>query len=365
MNKLIPKALTPLTDENGLLMREWYLYLASLEPAAGGGAVGTVTGLNTDNTDPANPVVQISVDGVTITGDGTPGDPLISAASAGAVWGGIIGTLSDQTDLQAALDLKVPTARTISAVAPLSGGGDLSANRTLTTSMATSRLIGRTTAGAGVMEEISVGAGLALAAGSLANTVTQYTDELAQDAVGPILTDTATIDFTYNDGVPSITADVKDDSITYAKMQDVSAASRLIGRGDSGAGSPEEITLGSGLSMTGTTLSASDPVVDSVAYAASLALDWDGVDEIRVGALTGNLDITAMSNMVDGKRYVLKLLQDGTGGRTVTVSAANVRYSEDMPSLWYSTTASKASLFGFRYDGTDSKADLVAQVAGY
>lgn len=40
--------------------------------------VASVTGLNTDNTDPANPIVMISVDGVTITGDGTSGNPLVS-----------------------------------------------------------------------------------------------------------------------------------------------------------------------------------------------------------------------------------------------------------------------------------------------
>jgi hypothetical protein len=49
----------------------------------GGGTVDSVTGLNTDNTDPTNPIVQISVDGTTITGDGTPGNPLVSAASGG------------------------------------------------------------------------------------------------------------------------------------------------------------------------------------------------------------------------------------------------------------------------------------------
>jgi len=43
-----------------------------------GGGVQSVSGLNTDNTDPANPMVQISVDGVTITGAGTPGSPLVS-----------------------------------------------------------------------------------------------------------------------------------------------------------------------------------------------------------------------------------------------------------------------------------------------
>lgn len=50
---------------------------------------------------------------------------------------------------------------------------------------------------------------------------------------------------------------IDNDVVTYAKMQNVSAASRLIGRGDSGSGDPQEITVGSGLTMTGTTLSAS------------------------------------------------------------------------------------------------------------
>lgn len=40
-----------------------------------------------------------------------------------------------------------------------------------------------------------------------------YTDEEARDAVGGILTDSATIDFTYNDGANTITADVIDEGI--------------------------------------------------------------------------------------------------------------------------------------------------------
>jgi len=43
-----------------------------------GSGVTSVTGLDTDNTDPANPIINISVDGVTITGSGTPIDPLVS-----------------------------------------------------------------------------------------------------------------------------------------------------------------------------------------------------------------------------------------------------------------------------------------------
>jgi hypothetical protein len=45
-----------------------------------------------------------------------------------------------------------------------------------------------------------------------------YTDEEAQDAVGGILVDSSTIDFTYTDATPEITAIVKDNSITEAKQ---------------------------------------------------------------------------------------------------------------------------------------------------
>jgi hypothetical protein len=46
--------------------------------------VQSVTGLDTDNTDPLNPVVQIAVDGVTVTGDGTLANPLVSVGGGGS-----------------------------------------------------------------------------------------------------------------------------------------------------------------------------------------------------------------------------------------------------------------------------------------
>lgn len=42
--------------------------------------VQSVTGLDTDNTDPQNPIVKISVDGTSITGLGTPASPLIATS---------------------------------------------------------------------------------------------------------------------------------------------------------------------------------------------------------------------------------------------------------------------------------------------
>lgn len=66
-------------------------FVASLPPAG----VESVTGLNTDNTDPLNPIVEISVDGVTITGDGTPGNPLVSVADGVQ---SVTGLDTDNTD---------------------------------------------------------------------------------------------------------------------------------------------------------------------------------------------------------------------------------------------------------------------------
>ena len=46
------------------------------------GGVQSVTGLNTNNADPVNPVVRISVDGTTITGNGTPSSPLVATSTS-------------------------------------------------------------------------------------------------------------------------------------------------------------------------------------------------------------------------------------------------------------------------------------------
>lgn len=45
-------------------------------------------------------------------------------------------------------------------------------------------------------------------------------------------------------------------TLAYSRIQNVSATNRLLGRASAGAGVIEEITIGSGLTLTGTTLSA-------------------------------------------------------------------------------------------------------------
>jgi len=67
---------------------------------------------------------------------------------------------------------------------------------------------------------------------------------------------------------------IDNDAVTYAKIQNVSAASKLLGRGSaSGSGDVEEITIGSGLSMSGTTLSTSGGGGGLVNFAETYNLD--------------------------------------------------------------------------------------------
>jgi hypothetical protein len=75
------------------------------------------------------------------------------------------------------------------------------------------------------------------------DALTAALPESAQDAVGTILTDTATIDFTYNDAVgPTITADVKTDSITNTLLANM-AQTTVKGRAAAaGTGDPTDLT---------------------------------------------------------------------------------------------------------------------------
>jgi hypothetical protein len=95
---------------------------ACIEDLRNAPSVRTVTGLNTDNTDPSNPIVKISVDGTTITGLGTPASPLVNAGVT-KITAGTNVTLTPTTGIgDVTIDVTVPGAFT-HYIGELYGGG--------------------------------------------------------------------------------------------------------------------------------------------------------------------------------------------------------------------------------------------------
>jgi hypothetical protein len=137
-------------------------------------------------------------------------------------------------------------------------------------------------------------------------------------------------------GTGTFAATIANDAVTYAKIQNVSAASRLLGRGASGgSGNTEEISIGSGLAISGTTLAVSgyNPfdqslnTTDAVTF-PSITLT-DGIINSQTGALAYNFYDVVNSSAVP---FIAVSLYDDQG----------------TPALIGS------SLFGFRGDGSGS-----------
>ena len=119
---------------------------------------------------------------------------------------------------------------------------------------ATDKVLGRSTAGAGVVEEITcTSAGRALiddvdaaaqrttlGLGTLATQSGTFSGTSSGTNTGD-QTITLTGDVT-GSGTGSFAATIANNSVTYAKLQDVSATDRILGRSSAGAGDVEEIT---------------------------------------------------------------------------------------------------------------------------
>lgn len=136
------------------------------------------------------------------------------------------------------------------------------------------------------------------------------------------------------------TAQIKDDAITFDKIQNATSESVLIGRGSgSGGGNYQDITLGSGLAISGTTLSASGGVSDgdkgditvsgsgttwtidnSAVTGAKIALNTITESKIQSGAITDN-SISGTANIALSKlalQSTSRLLGTSSSSGTVT-----------------------------------------------
>jgi len=94
---------------------------------------------------------------------------------------------------------------------------------------------------------------------------------------------------------------IDNDAVTYAKIQNVTT-NRLLGRVSSGSGDTEEITIGSGLTVTGTTLSASGGTGSPIAVVTKTA------DETVTSSTTLQSDNHLSYELETNKHYYIEFV---------------------------------------------------------
>jgi len=190
--------------------------------------------------------------------------------------------------------------------------------------ISTAHLLGRHSSGAGDVQQIGIDGGLELQGANLRRSA-------------------LTGDVTASAGSNSTT--IANDAVTYAKMQNVSAASVLLGRGSaSGAGDAQEISLGTGLAINATTLSVSN-------IAASQITGILPSDQLQSGrALATISEIVASDSGETGVNQTWRNEQRsgyGTGERLTWFSAngAYVLNWVSTTSTWYLAVFNGADLW--------------------
>lgn len=100
------------------------------------------------------------------------------------------------------------------------------------------------------------------------------------------------------------------------------------------------------------------PASQTVTFAAAQTVNFD-TGRFATVTLTANLTSLTLSGGFAGEIYCLQLVQDATGSRTLSSPAASIKWqgttlygtTHSAPTL--TTTASKADLFWFMFDGTN------------
>lgn len=123
---------------------------------------------------------------------------------------------------------------------------------------------------------------------------------------------------------------IDNDAVTYAKIQNVTT-NRLLGRVSAGSGDAQEITIGSGLSVSGTTLSVNAPT----------AIISKTADETVTNSTTLQNDDDFSYSLVNGRYYIFEWV--------LFVSRTN---TTDNPGYKIAINANSDGYFGSQGGGT-------------
>lgn len=287
----------------------------------------------------------------------------------------------------------------------------------------TNKLLGRATAGSGDIEEITLGTGLSYTGTTLnvtagVGTVTSV-DIIGNDGIipsgGPIVaagsitldlgaitpnsvasvgtvtgsnlsgtntgdqTITLTGDVT-GSGTGSFAATIANDAVTFAKFQNITTA-RLLGRATAGSGDMEEITLGTGLSYTGTTLNASavsssgsvisfsmgngvSATASTTSYNAPSAINLNGTEANRkfvvtaAGTVKNLYLVTTTAQPASGSLVVTVRKNAAATALTLTVAASAAAGTFSDVANSFSVAAGDLLSFQYVNNATAAAADM-------
>jgi len=184
---------------------------------------------------------------------------------------------------------------------------------------------------------------------------------ISTTATGTILTITDTsVSSTQNIQLPTAKSIADDSGNEYIKFAKTSSAVNEISVTNSATGNSPDISATGGdtnIGLSFTTKGTGLIKFNDGAYFPEATLTdgstitWD-VSTAPVAKVTlgGNRTLSAPTNGVTGQFISLAVVQDGTGSRTLTWNSAYEFTGDTAPTL--TTTASKADIFVFRYNGT-------------
>ena len=109
---------------------------------------------------------------------------------------------------------------------------------------------------------------------------------------------------------------------------------------------------------------ATQASINSPDFAASLTIDLDESDLHKV-TLTGNVTTLIFVNSKEGQRFILRVLQDGAGSRTINWSGLDIKWAGGGTEPVLTSTPNRATVLGFlttedtKYDGFVIGKDIV------